>query len=83
MKRCRGAESRPLGTQKAIMRAVVWLHIFIILCFLGYSTYSLFKGDFEQALLPYPALIIFYLLFVRSRVRTTSSTENQDDTIRY
>jgi len=66
-----------------MMRVVVWLQILIILCFLGYSTYSLFKGDFEQAFLPYPILIIFYLLLVRSKAKSTSSTEDQDHSIRY
>ena len=65
------------------MRAVVWLQILIILCFLGYSTYSLFKGDFEQALLPYPILIIYYLLFARSKIKNSPSTENQDHSVRH
>jgi hypothetical protein len=65
------------------MRAIVWLQILIILCRLGYSTYSLFEGNFEQAFLPYPVLIIYYLLFARRKVMNTSPTESQDHRIRY
>jgi len=65
------------------MRVLAWLHILIILCFVGYSTYSLFRGHFEQAFLPYPILIIYYLLFVRRKTKATSSTESQDNSGRY
>jgi hypothetical protein len=64
------------------MRAIVWLHILIVFLLFGYSTYSLFKGDFEQALLPYPILIIYYLLFARGRIKTTSSEESEDHSIK-
>jgi hypothetical protein len=74
---------KPKGPRKPAMRAVVWLQILVVLCLLGYSTYSLSKGDFEQAFLPYPVLIIYYLLFARSNVKTTSSRESQDQNIRY
>jgi hypothetical protein len=65
------------------MRAIAWLHILIIFCLFGYSSYSLFKGRFEQALLPYPVLIIYYLLFARSKVKTTASAENRDSSSKY
>ena len=65
------------------MRAVVWLQIFIISILLGYSTYSLFKGNFEQAFLPYPILIIYYLLLGRRKVENTTPTKGQDNNITY
>ena len=63
------------------MRFVVWLHILLILTCVVYSTYSLFKGDFEQALLPYPVLIIYYLVFARHKVRVSSPAETDDPNI--
>jgi len=71
------------GTTRAMTRAVAWLQILIILCFVGYSTYSLFKGHFEQAFLPYPILIIYYLLFARRKTKATSSTESKDNSMKY
>ena len=60
-------------------RAVVWAQIVIVLGCVGYSTYCLFQGDFEQALLPYPILILYYLIFSRRRMRKPSSTEDEAD----
>jgi hypothetical protein len=59
------------------MRVIVWLHILVVLGLVGYSTYFLFKGDFEQALLPYPILIIYYLLFARRHIAASSSPEDE------
>lgn len=64
-------------------RVVVWVQIVFILCCVGYSTYSLFKGDFEQAFLPYPILILYYLLFSRRKRRRTPSSEGEDPSVRY
>ena len=61
-----------------LMRAVVWLHILIVLCLLGYSTYCLFQGDFEQALVPYPMLVLYYFLIVRSKTKNRPPTESRD-----
>ena len=66
----------------AYARAVVWIQIVFILCCIAYSTYSLFEGDFEQALLPYPVLILYYLIFYRKRFRTPQSSEGEDPTSR-
>ena len=62
--------------------------ILALSCILGLSVNvglikKYFKGDFEQAFLPYPILIIFYLLLVRSKAKTSSSTEHKDHSIRY
>ncbi len=69
---------RPEERCKALMRVIAYLHILIVCSLFGYSTYSLFRGDFEQAFLPYPILILYYLLFARSKVKTTSSPKSQD-----
>ena len=61
------------------MRALAWVHILIILGLIGYSTYSLFKGDFEQALLPFPILILYYLVFARRSIHAPSSSSEGDD----
>jgi hypothetical protein len=59
-------------------RAMAWFHIVVILLSVGYSTYALFKGDFEQAFLPYPILILYYLIFARSFGKTSSSDQSYD-----
>lgn len=64
-------------------RLLVWIQILFILCCLGYSTYSLFKGDFEQAFLPYPILILYYLLFSRRKMKRAPSSEEEDTTVGY
>jgi hypothetical protein len=73
----------PRGRRAVLMRAVVWIQIVIIVGLIGYSTYSLFQGDFEQALLPYPILILYYLFFARRKTKATSSTESQNHEARY
>jgi hypothetical protein len=60
------------------MRVVIWLNIILILALVGYSTYCLFKGDFEQALLPYPILILYYLIFARHKIKASSTPETDD-----
>jgi hypothetical protein len=66
-----------------MMRLLVWIQILFILCCLGYSTYSFFKGDFEQAFLPYPILILYYLLFCRRKIKGAPSSEEEDTTVGY
>jgi hypothetical protein len=53
------------------------------LCCVGYSTYSLFKGNFEQAFLPYPVLILYYLLLSHRKIKKTPSSEGEEPTARY
>jgi hypothetical protein len=67
------------GGLEIVMRALVWVHILIILGLIGYSTYSLFKGDFEQALLTYPILILYYLVFAKRSINSPSSSSEGDD----
>jgi hypothetical protein len=62
-----------------MMRAVVWGQLLIVLTCVGYSTYSLFKGDFEQAFLPYPILILYYLIFSRTRTKRPTSSEELEE----
>ena len=67
------------GGLEIVMRALIWVHILIILGLIGYSTYFLFKGDFEQALLTYPILILYYLVFARRSIQGPSSSSEEDD----
>ena len=48
--------------------------LFVLAC-IGYSTYALYLGDFEQAFLPYPILIIYYLIFARKKISERASEE--------
>lgn len=60
------------------MRIIIWLHIILVLTCVAFSTYSFFAGDFERALLPYPILIIYYLIFARHKTRVSSAEDGQD-----
>jgi hypothetical protein len=64
-----------------MIRAVVWVQILVVLSCVGYSTYSLFLGNFDQALLPYPILILYYVFFCRRRIKNPDASEGQDSTV--
>ncbi|MBW1741870.1 MAG: hypothetical protein JRJ47_00370 [Deltaproteobacteria bacterium] len=65
------------------MRTVAWMQILVILFIIGYSTYALFQGDFERALLPYPILVLYYLLFARKKTKEIPSAESYDHQDKY
>jgi hypothetical protein len=54
---------------------MAWVQILLVLGCVSYSTYSMFQGNFEQAFLPYPVLILFYLVFLRKRPERASSRQ--------
>jgi hypothetical protein len=56
-----------------MIRVVAWLQILFVLGCIGYSTYFMFQGNFQQALLPYPILVLYYLIFLRKRAKGISS----------
>jgi len=62
-----------MGDQKAngdaMLRVAVWCQLLFVLLCVAYSTYALFQGDFEQAFLPYPILILYYLVFFARKKR--------------
>jgi hypothetical protein len=58
-----------------MIRIVAWLQILLVLGCVGYSTYYMFQGDFEKALLPYPILILYYLIFMRKRPEQAPSQQ--------
>jgi len=64
-----------------MVRVMAWLQIVFVLGCVGYSTYFMFQGDFEQAFLPYPVLVLYYLVFLRKRDKRSSSppTNGADD----
>jgi len=61
-----------------MIRVVAWIQIFFVLGCVAYSTYWLFQGDFEQAFLPYPILILYYLVFARRKMKKGPPTEGED-----
>ncbi|RLB87826.1 MAG: hypothetical protein DRH43_00740 [Deltaproteobacteria bacterium] len=61
-----------------MLRIVVWVQILVILACVCYSTYALFAGDFAQAFLPYPILILYYLLISRRNIKRTAPTNEHD-----
>jgi hypothetical protein len=58
--------------EKALLRVLAYAQIVFVCGCIFFSTYSFFVGRFEQAFLPYPVLILIYLLFLR---RTRSLNE--------
>jgi hypothetical protein len=64
-----------------MIRVAAWVQILFVLGCVGYSTYWLFQGDFEQAFLPYPILILYYLLFARRKMKKTPPSEGQDTNV--
>ncbi len=64
-----------------MIRAVVWAQILFVLSCVGYSTYCLFQGDFEKGLLPYPVLILYYLVFSRRKIKKTHPSEGEEPTV--
>ncbi|MGD8757987.1 MAG: hypothetical protein PVH78_03870, partial [Deltaproteobacteria bacterium] len=57
---------------------VAWVQILFVLGCVGYSTYWLFQGNFEQAFLPYPILILYYLLFPRRKMKKIRPSKGED-----
>lgn len=64
-----------------MVRMLAWLQIAFVLGCIAYSTYFMFQGDFERAFLPYPVLILYYLLFLRKKGKKPSAdgTDGVDD----
>ena len=50
-----------------MVRVVAWLQIVFVVGCIGYSTYFMFQGNFDKAILPYPVLVLYYLVFLRKR----------------
>jgi hypothetical protein len=62
--------------EKALLRVLVYAQIVFVCGCIVFSTYSFFVGRFEQAFLPYPVLILIYLLFLRRTRRLKAGSEN-------
>lgn len=60
-----------------MLRVAAWGQLLFILGCIGYSTYALYMGDFEQAFLPYPILILYYLIFARKKISEEGSKEEE------
>jgi integral membrane sensor domain MASE1 len=56
-------------------RAAAVVQIVIILLIVGYGTYNLFLGNFEQSMATLPLLMIYYVFVVVRHKRTQSKTE--------
>lgn len=64
--------------RKPMIRTVAWIQILIVFGCVGYSTYYMFQGDFERAFLPYPILILYYLVFLRKKAGKVSDSPEDD-----
>lgn len=62
-----------------MLRVAVWCQLLFVLLCVAYSTYALFRGDFEQAFLPYPILILYYLVFFARKKRLPEALSKDHD----
>lgn len=63
---------------KTLERILAYTQLCFVCGCILFSTYSLFVGRFQQAFLPYPVLIIIYLLFLRRTRRLNRPPEATD-----
>lgn len=63
---------------KAVTRILAYVQICLVCGCIFYSTYAFFNGRFEQAFLPYPVLILYYLFFLR-KTRSRQATCDSPD----
>jgi|GEM_PF-2825600 len=63
---------------KTLIRFLAYTQICFVCGCILFSTYSFFNGRFEQAFLPYPVLILYYLLFLRKSRDRQATSDNPD-----
>ena len=60
------------------IRILAYAQICLVCGCILFSTYSFFYGRFEQAFLPYPVLILYYLFFLRKNRSRQVASQTQD-----
>jgi amino acid transporter len=58
-------------------KAAAVIQILIVLLIVGYGTYNLFLGNFEQSMITMPFLVIYYVFVVVRQKRTQSELEKR------
>jgi hypothetical protein len=60
-------------------KAAAVIQIIFILLIVGYGTYNLFLGNFEQSMVTLPLLIVYYVFVVVRHKRIQSLTEKHGE----
>lgn len=60
-------------------RAAAVVQIIIILLIVGYGTYNLFLGNFEQSMATLPLLMVYYVFVVVRHKRMQSQKEHHGE----
>jgi ABC-type nickel/cobalt efflux system permease component RcnA len=57
------------------------MQLISVLLIVGYGTYNLFTGNFEQSMLTLPLLVVYYVFVVvrQKRVSSEGEEQSQDD----
>jgi len=56
-------------------KAAAIVQIIIVLLIVGYGTYNLFLGNFEQSMTTLPLLVVYYVFVVVRQKRTQTDVE--------
>jgi len=56
-------------------KAAAIVQIIIVLLIVGYGTYNLFLGNFEQSMTTLPLLVVYYVFVVVRQKRTQTEVE--------
>jgi len=56
-------------------KAAAIVQIVIVLFIVGYGTYNLFLGNFEQSMTTLPLLVVYYVFMVARQKRSQSEEE--------
>ena len=56
-------------------KAAAIVQIIIVLFIVGYGTYNLFLGNFEQSMTTLPLLVVYYVFMVARQKRSQSEEE--------
>jgi hypothetical protein len=53
------------------------IQLIMVLLIVGYGTYNLYTGNFEQSMLTLPLLLVYYIFVVVGQKRAQSEEEKQ------
>ena len=56
-------------------KAAAVVQLVIVLLIVGYGTYNLFLGNFEQSMTTLPLLVVYYVFVVLRKKRTQDEVE--------
>jgi hypothetical protein len=60
-----------------VKKSAAVIQLITVLLVVGYGTYNLFTGNFEQSILTLPLLVVYYLFVVVRQKRVPSDGEKE------